>query len=298
MESSSRRIRVTGTKTEQQPRISILMAMWNAERYLAEAIQSVLAQDTLTPWELLLIDDGSQDTSLRIALDFAEHEPDRIRILRHPGGENRGRSASRNLGLRHARGSLIAFLDADDVWLPGNLSTQVSVLADHPEASMVYGAAERWCDLDRSFDDIAAREAWWGENYIPPTVPVGTSLGVLPLGALLDWYLQDEAMVPCICSVLLRADAMRSVGGFDEQFHGLYDDQALHAKIALAFPVVAHDACLARYRQHAGSCCAEGRDDAATQQVARERFLHWLARYRKTLPRFVPQPAVEQPQAG
>lgn len=278
------------------PCISILMPVWNNERNLREAIASVQVQ-TRADWELLLVDDGSDDCSLRIALDCAEQDPDRIRILRHPGGENRGSSASRNLGLRHARGEFLTFLDADDVWLPHCLETQTSVMNAHPEAAMVFCAAERWCELDRPFDEAAARAAWWGGNYIPPVAPHGAALGVLPLGTLLEWYLADESKVPCICSVFMRTSVARSVGGFDDAFRGLYDDQAFHAKVALAYPVVAHNACVARYRQHAGSCCAEARENSALQQKGRAQFLAWLSRYRRSLVRTVPPHTVEQPQA-
>ncbi|WP_263415005.1 glycosyltransferase family 2 protein [Terriglobus aquaticus] len=278
------------------PAVSILMPVWNNEQNLREAIESVRAQ-TMSSWELLLIDDGSEDSSLRIALDCAEADPDRIRILRHPGGENRGSSASRNLGLRHARGELLAFLDADDVWLPDCLALQMWEMTQRPEAAMVFGAAERWCNPDEPFNEAKARRADWGDNYIPPVVPAGEFLGVLPLGSLLEWYLEDESKVPCICSVLLRTAVARAVGGFDEAFRGLYDDQAFHAKVSLAYPVVAHDACVARYRQHAGSCCAEARADDALQEQGRAAFLTWLARYRRMLVRSLPPLTVEQPQA-
>ena len=191
-------------------------------------------------------DDGSEDSSVRIALDYVERHEGTVRLLRHPGGENRGTSASRNLGLKHARGEFLTFLDADDVWLPHCLSSQLRAFQEHPEAAMVYCAAERWCDLSRPFNEAEARSAWWGQNYIPPVVPTGEQPGLLHLCELLDWYLQDESMVPCICSVMLRTDVARAVGGFDEQFRGLYDDQAFHAKVVLAYPVLAHDSCVAQ----------------------------------------------------
>ncbi len=286
------------TATPQEsflPHVSVLMPIWNSELHLREAIESVRAQ-TVTCWELLLIDDGSDDRSLHIALEFAELDPNRIRILRHPGGENRGSSASRNLGLRHARGKFLTFLDADDVWLPHCLATQMRVAQSFPEAAMIYCAAERWYDLDPTFDEAASRRAWWPDNHIPPVVPHGATTGLLPLGVLLDWYLLDESKVPCICSVLMRTDVARAVGGFEEHFRGLYDDQVFHAKVALAHPVVAHDACVARYRRHTASCCAEATEDEARQQAGRARFLKWLAHYRRTLVRSVRAVSVEQPQ--
>ena len=70
--------------------------------------------------------------------------PERVRLLAHPGGENRGISASRNLGIRAARGRYLAFLDADDVWMPDKLERQVAALEGRHEVAMTYGPTERW----------------------------------------------------------------------------------------------------------------------------------------------------------
>ena len=96
-------------------RVSAIVIFLNEERFLAEAIASVRAQ-TFRDWELILVDDGSSDGSAGIARAAAEEDP-RIRVLAHPGGANRGMSASRNLGLSDARGEFVAFLDGDDLLL-------------------------------------------------------------------------------------------------------------------------------------------------------------------------------------
>src|SRR5260370_40898850 len=97
--------------------VSVVVAFYNAERFLAEAIDSVLAQ-TYTRWELLLVDDGSSDSGQEIARRYATQYPGRIQCLEHPGHRNLGMCTSRNLGARHSRGEYIAGLDSDDVWLP------------------------------------------------------------------------------------------------------------------------------------------------------------------------------------
>src|SRR5262245_61406233 len=102
------------------PRVSIVTPFLNAQRFIAEAIERVLAQ-TYDEWELWLVDDGSTDTSSDIARDYARRHADRIRYVDHPGHEHRGISASRLLGLRHSRGEYLAQLDADDVYLPDKL---------------------------------------------------------------------------------------------------------------------------------------------------------------------------------
>jgi len=99
------------------PAVSCIVIFLNEERFLAEAIGSVLAQDH-EPWELLLVDDGSTDGSAAIAHTFVQRHPDRVRYLQHADGATLGMSAARNLGLAHARGRYVGFLDADDVWLP------------------------------------------------------------------------------------------------------------------------------------------------------------------------------------
>ena len=128
---------------ESRPLVSVVMPYLHAARFLDEAIQSVASQ-TYERWELLLVDDGSTDGSERIAASWARRQPGRIHCLRHPGGANRGISASRNLGLRSASGELVAFLDADDVWREHKLERHVALLSAHPEAGMVYGRTEYW----------------------------------------------------------------------------------------------------------------------------------------------------------
>src|SRR5690349_14319499 len=99
------------------PSVSIIVIFLNAVQFIEEAIESVFGQ-SYDDWELLLVDDGSTDGSAEAAARYAEQWPDKVRYLTHAGRRNRGMSASRNLGIKQARGRYVAFLDADDVWLP------------------------------------------------------------------------------------------------------------------------------------------------------------------------------------
>ena len=91
-----------------KPLVSVITIFFNAQKFIEEAIQSVLAQ-TYPSWELLLVDDGSTDASTEIARGFAEQHLDKVRFLEHDSHKNRGMSASRNLGIRNAVGRIYRF---------------------------------------------------------------------------------------------------------------------------------------------------------------------------------------------
>jgi glycosyltransferase involved in cell wall biosynthesis len=125
------------------PVVSVVVIFLNAESFLNQALQSVAGQ-TFRDWELILVDDGSTDASASIAQGWCEAEPHRIRLLRHPDGANCGMSASRNLGLRHASGEFVAYLDADDVWEPQALQQRVDEMRRHPSVPMIFGPSLYW----------------------------------------------------------------------------------------------------------------------------------------------------------
>jgi glycosyltransferase involved in cell wall biosynthesis len=115
------------------PRFSVVMPVFNGERFLAEAVQSVLASD-FTDFELLvLLDGGSTDGSAAEAARLAASDP-RVRLVEHP---HAAPSIARNVGLREARGELIANLDSDDAMFPHRLGRQVAYLDRHPECVAV-----------------------------------------------------------------------------------------------------------------------------------------------------------------
>ena len=244
--------------------VSVVINFLNAERFLDEAIASVFAQ-TYPSWELLLVDDGSSDTSTAIARKYAEAVPERVRYLEHPGHENRGASAARNLGIASASGEMIAFLDADDVWLPNRLQRSVELLRRYPEADMVYGESEYWCSWEGGMgpcNDRVQRHGFRADR-------------VIRAPDLIVRYLTHRAAVPCPTSMTLRSRAARDSGGFVESFRGLHDDQAFLARFCLYHDVyVAHE-CWDRYRQHGASLCAKA---ARCGEVARaqESYLAWL----------------------
>ncbi len=115
--------------------ISVIVPVYNGERFLAEAIGSVLGQ-TLPPDEVIVVDDGSTDGSADIAARIKATSPVPIQLIQQ---SNQGPAAARNAGRQRAAGSLIAFQDADDIWSAEKLAIQVALLHQHPHAHAVIG---------------------------------------------------------------------------------------------------------------------------------------------------------------
>jgi glycosyltransferase involved in cell wall biosynthesis len=253
---------------DDPPLVSVIIIFFNTEAFIEEAIESVIGQ-TYTSWEILLIDDGSTDTSTQIAQRYVAQYPKQIHYFEHPNHENRGMSASRNLGLCHARGEYIALLDADDVWLPYKLERQVAILTSQPEAAMVYGETEYWYSWTRNPEDSS-------RDYVQHHGIEVNTLYKPPV--LLSLFLRGKAAVPCTCSILVRCEALEHIGGFEESFRGMYEDQVFYAKVCLTEPIFVSDEYLDRYRQHPDSNCSVAAKTGYAQS-ARLYFLNWLATY-------------------
>lgn len=248
-------------------RVSIVIPFYRAGRFLEEAIESVFNQQGFTDWHAYLVNDGSDDCDVEIARQFSRSHPEQITLLTHPRQMRRGISASRNLAIQHARGELIAFLDADDTWYPHKLRFQTEALENCQAADMIYGPALRWSSWDGGLD-----------QHVPATVDGFGTDCVAPGTALLSTFLRDEKLTPCTSSVMIRRSAIQRVGGFEEQFRGVYDDQVLYAKISSSSRILVSSECVARYRRHPNSCCQQARAENIGESE-RARFLSWLEHY-------------------
>lgn len=252
----------------QGPRVSVIMPFLDPpEVFFREAVDSVLTQ-TFRDWELLLVDDGSRPASGRIARAYAEREP-RIRLLDHSGHAHRGASASRNLALASARGEYVAFLDADDVWLPDKLERQVPILDLWPDAAMTYWNTLYWYSwtgdpADQDRDRVRTLGAPLDRMLHPPQ--------------LLERYLTGQAAIPCMCSLLARRSAIDAVGGFEASFTHLYTDQTFYAKMILAHSVVVTAGWKEKYRRHPDSSTVTA-DRTDTLHAAYCHYIEWLAGY-------------------
>ncbi len=132
-----------------RPTLSCILIFLDGEAFLDEAIASVVAQQDPS-WELILVDDGSTDSSGRIAARWSATDPERIRCAAHPGRANLGMSASRNVGIELARGDLVGFVDCDDVWLPTMVGHVHRLAVAHPTADAVITRCWRWSSWDGS----------------------------------------------------------------------------------------------------------------------------------------------------
>jgi peptidoglycan/xylan/chitin deacetylase (PgdA/CDA1 family)/glycosyltransferase involved in cell wall biosynthesis len=245
------------------PRVSVITIFYNAEKHFREAIDSVLAQD-FEDFELLLIDDGSTDSSTAIALEYAERDA-RVRYFEHPGHANRGMSATRNLGLSHARGEFVAFIDADDRWRSSKLKEQVALLDAMPEANAVGGAVNYWASHAGGKDRIVPTGHVRGRAISPPEA----TLALYPLG---------KADAPSMSELMFRRASIRGVCGFEERFTGAYEDQAFLAKFYLSSTLYLAEAVCSDYRIHADSCMARAHRER-TYNGARRSFLAWFESY-------------------
>ena len=242
------------------PRISVVVIVRDGERFLAEALDSILAQ-TETDWEAIVVDDGSRDGTAAIAAGFVARDPSRFRLVAHPGAANRGMSASRNLGVAHARGTFVTFLDHDDAMLPEKLARQSALLERHRGCAAVIGPNIRW-------------HSWRGD---------GAADGVQDLGVATDARLAAPGLLPVFLvrtsatpqSPMVRREAIDAVGGFDEAFTDMYEDQVFFSKLFLHGSVLVDTEPLHRYRQHDDSCVRRTHRDGR-QRAARRRFLRWL----------------------
>ena len=251
----------------ETPLVSVIICYLNEETFLTEAVESVLQQD-YGRWELLLVDDGSTDSSVVIAKAFVEQYADKIRYLEHQNHANEGLSASRNLGITKSRGELLAFLDADDVWLSDKLTQQVAVMQQHPDVAMLCEASEYWF----SWADPAK------ENIFQP---IGVAAGRVydPPQLLFELYPLGEGAAPCPSGLMVRKALLNNY--FEESFKGMYamyEDQAFLSKIYLHQKVYVSAACTNRYRQRIGSIVQTVHGNGFYHSV-RSFYLNWFQSY-------------------
>jgi glycosyltransferase involved in cell wall biosynthesis len=234
----------------ENPLVSVIMAVYNGERFLDEAINSVI-QQTYPGWELLMVDDGSTDNSLE-RLKYWESQDPRVKIFRHKGGVNRGVSASRNLAIRHARGTYLAVLDCDDVWLPGKLAREIEIFREHPDVVFIYSKAEI---IDENSLAVTGNHEYAGRFNNRPFDGSGTP------GKLTEPFLKVMKQDISVngSAVIFLKKAAGFYGNFNETT-GDVEDTLLWYQLLEQGSLYFLDEVTARYRVHSASWNAVNRE--------------------------------------
>ena len=205
-------------------KVSAIMPVYNRERYLAAAIESVLNQ-TYKNIELIIVDDGSSDLSLSIAQKYSNMYPDKIRVLAQ---SNQGPSNARNNAIKCAEGEIIAFIDSDDLWSPDKIELQIEKFREHPNAGFIYsgyytvndtGDFLRECLPDKTMEGFLYDKLWTLENNISG----GT--------------------------ILVAKNKLLESGGFDEDLKGA-ENLDLRMRLSILGEVFFVNKCLYHYRKH------------------------------------------------
>jgi glycosyltransferase involved in cell wall biosynthesis len=199
--------------------ISVITPVYNSEKFLNKAIESVLMQPEVS--EHLIIDDGSTDNSWSVITKYAEKDK-RIIALKHDDGKNHGRSKTRNLGIQHAKNKLIAFLDADDFYLENRFKNDIKILTKDPTVDGVYNAI-----------GIHFYDSYKGNRNIKQVLTT-LSREIEPENLF-------ENMVPfgnsgCFSGdgFLVKREILNSVGGFNENLE-VAEDTELWSKLSLKY---------------------------------------------------------------
>ncbi len=206
------------------PEVSIIITVYNLATYLEEAIRSVLNQ-TYQDMEIIVVDDGSTDNTRELVMNFANPK------INYIFQKNRGAGAARNTGIRASTGRYIAFLDADDVWLPQKLELQLKVIESSPWASVIY------CDMYfYGTTDYTLPETFFQQFKWPP-----------PWGKVLDKMAIRSFGIPS--TLLVKRDVFEKIGLFDE---GLpyCDDYDMLLRMAAYFEFEVLPTPLVKYRLH------------------------------------------------
>jgi glycosyltransferase involved in cell wall biosynthesis len=200
------------------PKVSVIIPFYNRVRWVADAVQSVLAQ-TYRNFEIILVDDGSTE-DITSCIDIKNKK---IRYLRQ---ENKGPGAARNLGISVANGAFISFLDSDDIFLPGKLEKQVALMLTAPKALMSHTSYEL-VDANRKLLAVVNSGQFTGHVY--PTILLGCPIATP--------------------TVMIRREAFRNGLRFKEDIR-IAEDILLWSEIAHRSPILGIDQPLTRVRKH------------------------------------------------
>ena len=208
------------------PKVSVIVSTYNRGRFVCEAVESVLNQ-TFRDFEVIVVDDGSTDNTPDLLKKYASS-------IHYIYQRNKGRSAARNSGIRLCRGEYIAFLDDDDIWLPGKLERQVAFLDLHPEAALAHTFTELMDEYGRPLEKETKKHL---RSY-HKAIRIG--------------YTYEGMSRLCVMytsSVMLRKSCLGRVGLFDPGIEA-FEDWDIYLRFALKYEIGSIPESLARIRIH------------------------------------------------
>jgi len=225
------------------PLVSVVVPLYNSQRYIATCIESVLNQSH-ADWELVIVDDGSTDSSADIAQDYARQD-DRIQVLFHEAHANKGVSVTRRKAIAHSRGDYIALLDADDAFEPSKLEVQLQNAATHPDC-IVYHCGAHCIDTNGAIIE--------GLNWTSEFNTFADHARVYSFRNNADFLQRNNVLNS---SAMVRATSLKQLPfGFEQLFQ--YEDWTLWALLSGQGPFFVQPERLVQYRVH---------DDSATAKV-------------------------------
>jgi len=212
--------------------VSVILPVYNRALFLRRSISSIL-EAGYECIEVLIVDDGSCDGSLELAKEFEYSHPEKFRVFIHPHHANLGVSASRNLGIKSAKGRYICFLDSDDVMLPGRFDVAVCILDKYSEIDGVYEAAEVFSDENECIATLVPgkRVDFEKQREIYPE-----PIGMISTGG-----------------ILVRRDIFQKTGFFDVNRWVGEDIHMWFRMLTLGKLVPGSDLPVVRYYKHSGN---------------------------------------------
>jgi hypothetical protein len=211
--------------------VSVIIPAYNAAAFLQETIESVLSQ-TFTDWELLVVDDGSTDQTPDIVQHYQKVDS-RIQLIRQA---NQGVSATRNSGVANSQGDYIAFLDADDQWLPQKLSAHLAHLAAKPEVGVSFGRVEIFNSTRPAQYQVSSARL----THLQPELFLSEN----PTTTTSNWF--------------IRRAVWDQVGGFCREMSYSEDlEWLLRVRCTTTWEIEGIDPILVRYRTSSGGLSAD-----------------------------------------
>lgn len=209
------------------PKVSIWIPSYNHARFLPATLDSILAQ-SYRNFEVIIVDDGSPDDSLRIAHEYAGRHPEFIRVLTHPRRENRGIAATVNLAFENSKGEYLMGIPSDDIMYPDKLERQVEFLDKHPDVGWVYSYAD-YIDEEGHLHRLGL----FGEDLTRTADPLESLI--------------ERNVIPGM-TVLMRRETARRVGLHDDSL--VYNDWEYWVRMLAQSKVAFIDRPLIMYRLH------------------------------------------------